>query len=326
MPKEIIFSVFNVVNVNRLDSFLAQLPFSISRSHFQKLIEEGHVLVNGKTTKPSHKVRKGDLITITVPDPCPTTIIPENIPLDIYYEDEHLLVVNKPAGIPVHPGAGCKTGTLVNALVYHCKNLSSVGGVARPGIVHRIDKGTSGLLMVAKTDFVHQHLAQQLKNRTITRKYIALVYGKVAHPSGTIETYFGRHPKDRKRMAVLKEGQTSRIAITHYNVLKIYCNFTLLECRLGTGRTHQIRVHLSYLGHPVVGDTTYGKKRTKYFLDNLPTSVKKTIESLPGYALHAQTLGFIHPVTNQYLEFTAPLPSAFSNLIELIEKENSSAI
>jgi len=281
----------------RLDKFLVEnMPKELSRSFIQKLISGEHVLLNGGPAKSHHKVNREDSILVTIPDAVQSSIEPEKIPLDILYEDEHLLVVNKPAGMVVHPAPGNHSRTLVNALLGHCKNLSGIGGVLKPGIVHRIDKGTSGLLVVAKTDEAHKDLAKQFKSKTINRVYIALVKGVVELDNGIIELPIGRSSRDRKKMAV--NFVQSKDAITRYKVLQRFKGSTLLEVTLGTGRTHQIRVHMSYMGHTLLGDAKYGAK------DNLTRP-----------ALHAKTLGFIHPVTKKYMEFTSELPQDLKELI-----------
>ena len=256
----------------RIDSFIANSVTEITRSAVQKLIENGNVLVNGKIPAKNYKLRKDDRISIRIPDPILPEAVPENIPLEIVYEDRDLLVVNKPKGMVVHPAAGHYSGTLVNALLYHCgESLSGINGVLRPGIVHRIDKDTSGLLIVAKNDFSHRLLAEQIKEHTFTRKYQAVVYGNFKTDEGTVNMPIGRHPTDRKRMTVTEKN--SRNAVTHYKVIDKYNSFTHLELTLETGRTHQIRVHMAHIGHPVAGDSVYGPK--------------KVITSLNGQCLHA---------------------------------------
>ncbi len=325
MSKEIIIHVTPNDSPARLDIFLVQKLPAVSRNYIQHLIDQKKVFLNGKPVKPSHKIGQGNVIQVTLPDPEPLDTEPENIALDVVYEDEQLLVINKPAGMVIHPAGGVSHGTLVNALLYHCKELSGIGGVQRPGIVHRLDKGTSGLIMAAKTDLAHRSLSNQLKERTIERKYLALVYGRVKQNEGFIETLIGRHRIERKKMAVLKEG--GRRAGTFYKVLQRFplnmsfphkreSSFSLIECKLTTGRTHQIRVHLSYLGHPVVGDMTYGKGKTV----GLGKEIKNLIAGLNGFALHAKVLGFHHPVTNKYLEFSVDPPDAFGNLIAYLSK------
>ncbi|WP_018132392.1 RluA family pseudouridine synthase [Effusibacillus pohliae] len=288
----------------RIDRFLAERIGDLSRSQIQGLIENGFVLVHDKQVKSNYKLRAGDEVLVSLPEPEPTEVQPENIPLDIVYEDQDVIVVNKPRGMVVHPAAGHMRGTLVNALLYHCKDLSGINGVLRPGIVHRIDKDTSGLLVAAKNDQAHQSLAEQLKKHTVTRKYIAIVHGVVNHDLGTIDAPIGRHPVHRLKMAVVKSG--GRHAVTHFAVLERFKRYTLLECRLETGRTHQIRVHMEFIGHPLAGDPVYGPKRT---LD------------IDGQALHAQVLGFDHPRTGEYMEFRTNIPDDMARLIEELRKE-----
>lgn len=256
--------------------------------------------IGEKAVKSSYQLSEEEEITVLIPDNKEPDIEPENIPLSILYEDEQLLVVDKPKGMVVHPSAGHYSGTLVNALLYHCKgNLSGINGVLRPGIVHRIDKDTTGALLVCKTDLAHRDLAQQLKEHSITRRYRAIVHGNLKEEEGTIEGAIGRHPTERKKMAInLKNGKP---AVTHYKVLEHYKNYSYIECRLETGRTHQIRVHMSSIGHPLVGDFVYGPKKCPF-------------PNLEGQTLHAMVLGFVHPVTKEYLEFTAPLPQYFEKL------------
>ena len=286
----------------RIDRYLMeQLDSVSSRSAVQKLCEDGNVQLAGQKLSKNYKVRSGDEIAVTIPDPVELDVSPENIPLDIVYEDSHLLVVNKPKGMVVHPAPGNYSGTLVNALLYHCKDeLSGINGVIRPGIVHRIDKDTSGLLIVAKTDTAHIGLAEQIKVHSFKRQYEAVAYGGFQQETGTIDAPIGRHKIDRKKMCVTPEH--SREAITHYTVLERMGPFTHLRLQLETGRTHQIRVHLSYLGHPVAGDPVYGPS--------------KVITELQGQCLHARTIGFVHPITGEYLEFESPLPEYFENFLK----------
>ncbi len=301
--------LFSVTSENvgaRLDAFLSGELESFSRSAISKSIEKGLVLVNGKTVSKSFKLSLDDNIEFSVEAPIEPDILPQDIKLDIVYEDEHLLVVNKPKGMVVHPAVGNYTDTLVNALMYHCKDsLSGINGVLRPGIVHRIDKNTSGLLIVAKNDNAHNHLAQQIKEHSFTREYITVVYGNIKNDTGTIDAPIGRHPIDRKKMCVTDKN--SRVAVTHYEVLERFNEFTLLKCKLETGRTHQIRVHMAYIGHPVAGDDVYGPK--------------KVIKSLNGQCLHAQKIGFIHPVSNEYLEFSSDVPDVFSEFLHKLQKK-----
>jgi 23S rRNA pseudouridine1911/1915/1917 synthase len=287
----------------RVDKWVAE-RIDRSRTLTQDYIDKGLLLVNGKTVKANYKLRPGDRITLEVPEPEEIQVEPENIPLDIVYEDADVIVVNKPRGMVVHPAAGHMTGTLVNALMYHCTDLSEIGGELRPGIVHRIDKDTSGLIMAAKNDRAHQSLSHQLKEHTVTRKYVALVHGVVNHDLGTIDAPIGRHPVQRKEMAVRKDG---RHAVTHFHVLERYDGYTLLECKLETGRTHQIRVHMQFIGHPLVGDPVYGPKRT--------------LPGIDGQALHAQVLGFHHPRTGEYMEFSRPMPEDMQRLVERLRLE-----
>lgn len=285
----------------RLDVVLSLVIEEASRSHLQKLIEIGMVQVNGETgTSKKYKVKDGDVIRVTVPEPARPNIIPEDIPIDIVYEDEDVLVIDKPKGMVVHPAAGNYTGTLVNALLYHCKTLSSINGVIRPGIVHRIDKDTSGLLMIAKNDAAHRGLAEQLAAHRITRAYRAVVYSNFKEDEGTVNAPIGRDPKNRMKMAVT--GLNSREAVTHYKVLRRFGSFTYIEARLETGRTHQIRVHMAHIGHPLLGDAVYGPK-------------KKAL-GVESQMLHAKLLGFHHPKTGGYMEFDSPLPPEFSNVLK----------
>ncbi len=323
----------------RIDKFLSSRFPDFSRSHIQKLVKEDYVLVNQKTVKPNHKVNHNDMIRVSVPELQPPEILPENIPLDILYEDADILVVNKPKGMVVHPAPGHYSGTLVNAVLYHCQgNLSGINGVARPGIVHRIDRDTTGSLVVCKNDQAHQSLAEQLKEHSITRKYHAIVCGNIKEESGSIRAPIGRHPVDRKKMST--KCRNGKPAVTHYTVLRrIPCEkallwnwdlilgsedgnalvegrphssvstdtvcksgYTYIECQLETGRTHQIRVHMSCIGHSILGDMVYGSSRCPF--------------PLTGQTLHAKTLGFVHPGTGQYVEFDAPLPRYFQQLLE----------
>ena len=289
----------------RIDKFLTEKVPELSRSYIQKLIKEKNVKVNSVVIKSNYKVAKGDQIQITIPDLTEPDILPENIPLDILYEDEDVLIVNKPTGMVVHPAAGHYRGTLVNAVMAHCgDSLSGINGVMRPGIVHRIDKDTTGALLVCKNDIAHRDLAEQLKCHSIRRRYRAVVQGNLKEDEGTIEGPIGRHPTDRKKMAI--NHKNGKDAITHYKVLERFGEATYVECRLETGRTHQIRVHMASIGHPLLGDTVYGSSRNPYHLE--------------GQALHAMILGFVHPITGEYLEFEAPLPEYFSKLLEKLRK------
>ena len=287
----------------RIDKYLSEQFPEQSRSYLQKLVKDGQVLVQNTSVKSNYKLRKGDCIAMTIPEPVALDIQEEPIPLDILYEDEDILIINKPKDMVVHPSAGHMSGTLVNGIMYHCKgNLSGINGVLRPGIVHRIDKDTTGVLVVCKNDMAHAHISEQLKVHSITRKYNAIVYHNFTEDEGTVEAPIGRHPTDRKKMAVNEKN--GKRAVTHYRVLeRLKGNrFTFIECQLETGRTHQIRVHMAKIQHPLLGDTTYGPKNQPY--------------KLQGQCLHARVLGFIHPRTGEYMEFEAPLPDYFQKLLE----------
>ncbi|WP_017753653.1 RluA family pseudouridine synthase [Calidifontibacillus oryziterrae] len=287
----------------RIDKVISILNEEWSRSQVQGWIKENLVTVNGNTVKGNYKCKLNDMITISIPEPEPLDVLPEQMDLDIYYEDSDVLVVNKPKGMVVHPAPGHLTGTLVNGLMAHCKDLSGINGVLRPGIVHRIDKDTSGLLMVAKNDVAHESLVDQLVKKTVVRRYKALVHGNIPHDKGTIDAPIGRDKQDRQSMTVTDEN--SKEAVTHFTVLERFDNYTFIECRLETGRTHQIRVHMKYIGFPLVGDPKYGPKKS---LD------------LNGQALHAGIIGFNHPRTNEYLQFEAPLPSEFEQILNKLRK------
>ena len=301
MATEILLS--NVDGV-RLDAFISS-ELDISRSLAAELIDGGKVTVNGKPAKKSNKVMTGNEVSVELPELSEPEALPEDIPLDIVYEDDDLLVVNKPKGMVVHPAPGNPDGTLVNALLYHCKgSLSGINGVMRPGIVHRIDKDTSGLLIVAKNDSAHRSLAEQIKEHSFTREYRAVVYGNLKQDSGTVNAPIGRDPKNRQRMAIVYVN--SKPAVTHYEVLQRFEGFTYIKCRLETGRTHQIRVHMASLGHPIAGDPVYGPK--------------KVITKLQGQCLHAGLIGFIHPKTKEYLEFTSEVPEYFSSYLNSLKE------
>lgn len=287
----------------RLDKACSEIFSDYSRSQIKQLLDGGNITVNGKTEKAKYKVKSGDVIRLEEPETKTLELRPENIPLDIVYEDDDVIVINKPQGMVVHPAPGHDEHTLVNALLYHCP-LSTINGTFRPGIVHRIDKDTSGLLMVAKNDKAHRSLAKQLKDKTNIREYVALVHGRIAEDEGTINAPIGRSLKDRKKQAVVKDG---RNAVTHFEVLKRYRDYTLVKCILETGRTHQIRVHMKYIGHPLVGDPLYGPKKT----------IKGN-----GQFLHAGKLGFVHPTTGKLLIFEAPLPKVFQECLEKLDKTN----
>ncbi len=297
----------------RIDTVVAERE-KISRSAAARLVESKMVLVNSSDVAKNYKIRATDIIEVFHPDVEECEVIPQDIPLNIVYEDEDIIVVNKESGMVVHPAAGNPDGTLVNALLYHCgDSLSGVGGVARPGIVHRIDKDTSGLLVVAKNDFSHVALSDQLKDHSIFRIYHAIVVGNLRELSGTVNEPIGRHPVDRKKMAVIKnDAYTSREAITHYRVLKRFNGFDYVECRLETGRTHQIRVHMAYLGHPLLGDEVYGGNKTRF-----QTLHKSCID---GQCLHAKELHLTHPRRDERMTFTSDLPENFERVLELLEK------
>ncbi|MCU6761238.1 Ribosomal large subunit pseudouridine synthase D [uncultured Roseburia sp.] len=286
----------------RLDKFLSVLYEGQSRTFFQKLIKDGNVMINDQTvTKNSFKVSGDDIISVTVPEVQSLDILPENIPLDILYEDADILVVNKAKGMVVHPSAGHYTGTLVNAVMYHCQNsLSGINGVIRPGIVHRIDKDTTGSLIICKNDTAHTEIAKQIKEHTVIRKYRGIVLGNVKEDTGKIEGLIGRHPVHRKKMAVVETNGKS--AVTHYKVIERFQKYTYMEFQLETGRTHQIRVHMASICHPLLGDTVYGPE-------------KQPVKGLEGQTLHAMTIGFIHPSSREYIEIEAPLPAYFKELL-----------
>ncbi len=291
--------IFDDGESRRLDVFLAE-KIDITRSYAATIIEDGNVLVNGKKSTKNTKLKIGNVIDVTIPDPQEYTVEPENIPLDIIYEDDNLLVVNKPKDMVVHPATGNYSGTLVNAVMYHCgDSLSGINGVMRPGILHRIDKNTSGLLLVAKNDNAHLSLAEQIKEHSLTREYEAVIYGNLKNDSGTVNAPIARHPVKRKQMAIVEGGKE---AVTHYTVLERFGDFTHVKLRLETGRTHQIRVHMAFLGHPVAGDDVYGPH--------------KVITKLGGQCLHARKIGFVHPITQEYMEFTSDLPEYFTKFLK----------
>ncbi|HAR6415199.1 TPA: RluA family pseudouridine synthase [Staphylococcus pseudintermedius] len=300
--------IFNIEDathhLQRIDKILPEFNSEWSRSQLQEWIKEGLIEVNGKAVKSNYKLKLGDRIEITEKEVVEADIQAENLNLDIYYEDDDVAIVYKPKGMVVHPSPGHYTGTLVNGLMYQIKNLSGINSEIRPGIVHRIDKDTSGLLMVAKNDVAHRSLVEQLMAKTVKRKYIALVHGHIPHEFGTIDAPIGRNKNDRQSMAVVDDGKE---AVTHFNVIETFKNYTLVECELETGRTHQIRVHMKYIGYPLVGDPKYGPK--------------KTLE-IGGQALHAGLIGFEHPKTGEYIERFAPLPTEFEAVIEQVRKED----
>ncbi len=290
----------------RLDKFVSEKTEDISRSYAATLSKNGAITSNNKPLDKNYKIKGGEVIEIELPEPLIQEVVAEDIPLDVVYEDDNLLVINKPQGMVVHPAPGNYSGTLVNALLYHCKDsLSAINGVIRPGIVHRIDKETSGLLVVAKDNQSHIALSEQIKEKKALRSYWALVNGKVKE-DGRVDAPIARHPKDRKKMAIVSGG---REAVTHYRVLEQFSQYTLLECNLETGRTHQIRVHMAHIGHSIVGDKTYGIKKEKFNLD--------------GQLLHAKTLGFDHPVTRETMEFTSEIPEYFENVLNVLRKKDN---
>ena len=288
----------------RLDAFLASSLDGLTRSQATRLIESGEVAVNGRAVSKSYKLAGGEDIAVTLPEPEPVEAVPQDIPLDVVYEDADVIVVNKPSGMVVHPAPGHPDGTLVNALLYHCAGtLSGIGGALRPGIVHRIDRDTSGLIIVAKNDAAHQYLSAQLADHTLARTYECIVVGKLREDRGTVDAPIARHPADRKRMAVVAGG---REAVTHWEVIARYPGYTHVRCRLETGRTHQIRVHMAYIGHPILGDTVYG--------------AKKEVPGLTGQCLHAVGLRFLHPRTHEVVELSCPLPDEFTRMLQKIRK------
>ena len=288
----------------RLDAFLASSLDGLTRSQATRLIESGEVAVDGRAVSKSYKLAGGEDIAVTLPEPEPVEAVPQDIPLDVVYEDADVIVVNKPSGMVVHPAPGHPDGTLVNALLYHCAGtLSGVGGALRPGIVHRIDRDTSGLIIAAKNDAAHQYLSAQLADHTLARTYECIVVGKLREDRGTVDAPIARHPTDRKRMAVVAGG---REAVTHWEVIARYPGYTHVRCRLETGRTHQIRVHMAYIGHPILGDTVYG--------------AKKEVPGLTGQCLHAVGLRFLHPRTHEVVELSCPLPDEFTRMLQKIRK------
>ncbi|MGK7939398.1 MAG: RluA family pseudouridine synthase [Crocosphaera sp.] len=302
---------------DRLDRWLSNHLTDLSRSHLQKLIEQGNITLNNKIcTNKKIKVKIGDRLQINLPDPKPLELEPEPIPLDILYEDEQLIIINKPAGLVVHPAPGHETGTLVHALLYHCSNLAGIGGVQRPGIVHRLDKDTTGAIVVAKTDYAHQNLQEQIKNKTAKREYLGIVYGVLSNKEdenksnqGIINLPIGRHPVDRKKMASVPVEKRGREAVTHWEIIERLGNYSLVKFTLETGRTHQIRVHSSHRGNPILGDPLYSANR----------SLKM---KLSGQALHAYKLTLTHPITSEKIEAIAPLPDEFTRLLNYLRKKN----
>lgn len=303
--EEIIYNIDTCDKGTRIDKFLSEKFEGKSRSYIQGLIEEESILVNNKKVKSNYKLKENDEIKVFMKEPKELEVEAENIPIDIIYEDSDVIVVNKAKGMVVHPAPGNYNGTLVNALLYHCTDLSSINGVIRPGIVHRIDKDTTGILVIAKNDEAHNKLSDQLKEHSMKREYYALVEGRIKANSGTIDKPLARSKKDRLKIAIVEDGKR---AVTHYEVIERFKNTTLVKCVLETGRTHQIRVHMSSIGYPLVGDPVYGFKKGKFKCE--------------GQMLHAKTLGFIHPRTNEYVEFTSELPENFKALIENLRKDN----
>lgn len=292
------------ISGDRIDKFLSEQCEELSRSFLQKLLKAGEIFVNGKPVKASYRVLDGDSILFEVPEATELEILPEDIPLDIVYEDHDVILVNKPKGMVVHPAAGHYTHTLVNALMYHCReDLSGINGVLRPGIVHRIDMDTTGILIACKNDLAHNSIAAQLKEHSITRRYEAIVHGVLKDEEGTVDAPIGRNPQDRKKMCI--NHQNGKQAVTHYRVLKRFHDFTHIECRLETGRTHQIRVHMASIGHPLLGDAVYGPSKCPY--------------KLQGQTLHAGVLGFVHPRSGEYMEFRAPRPEYFERLLKILQ-------
>jgi len=302
----------------RLDTFLSEQHLPLTRSHIKKLIAAQSVTVNKHTEKAAFRLKQGDRVDLCVPEPAEARVEPENIPLDVLFEDESIILVNKPAGMVVHPAAGNYSGTLVNALLFHCSFIQGVGGVLRPGIVHRLDKGTSGVLVVAKNDLAHQSLSHQFKNHSVRKIYTALVHGQMEEDEGSIEVKIGRHSYDRKKMSThTKKG---RCAVTHWKVIRRFAGFSLLEVSIHTGRTHQIRVHLSSAHHPIMGDSVYGPKKG---LSHIKSDIlRKQCAALQRPFLHATLLGFEHPATHRYQEFVAPLPQPLTQLVTLLETES----
>ncbi len=302
--KEFTYKIELGEDEERIDKWISAALDSLSRSYIQKLIKEEHVLVNDRPQKASYHIKAGDEIRFYIPDAAQPSIPAENIPLSILYEDDDILIIDKPKGMVVHPAPGHYSGTLVNAVMFHCReNLSGINGILRPGIVHRIDKDTTGSLIVCKNDAAHQHIASQLKAHSITRKYRAIVHGRFGVEEGCIDAPIGRDEKDRKKMAVNEKN--GKPAVTHYKVLQNFREYSYIECQLETGRTHQIRVHMTSIGHPLLGDMVYGCRKSGF--------------SLEGQTLHAMTIGFLHPSTGSYLEVTAPLPAYFQHLLEILK-------
>ena len=322
MPHEFDILVPPGKKKERLDVFLTNHVENATRTKVQRAIKDGQILVNGRTARSSHQVAPGETIHITLPQPAPQKAVPENIPLEIIYEDDYLLVVNKRAGMVTHPAYGNYSGTLVNALLFHCNNFSTLNEAMRPGIVHRLDKDTSGLLVVAKTDHVHAQLAKQFARRTISREYWAIVWRQFTQQSGVIETHLGRSKSDRKKMAVVKEGKK---AITEYLVIRRFLYLSLIRLNLHTGRTHQIRVHLAHINHPVFGDTTYNGRRIACGpgTSRQKAQVQHLLKLMPHKALHAKTIGFVHPETNEIMKFDSNLPADMASVLEFLSSQQA---
>lgn len=301
--EKLLFTVEEQYEDERVDKYLSMFVDDFSRSYLQKLIESGSITVNGKQIKPSLKLKSDDLVEVIVPDSIVPDIEPENIPLDIVYEDDDVLVVNKPKNMVVHPSNGHFSGTLVNALMYYCKdNLSGINGVLRPGIVHRIDQNTTGSVIICKNDIAHKSIAEQLKEHSVDRRYHAIVHGVIQEEEGTIHTLIGRNPSDRMKMAVVNSN--GKDAVTHFRVLKRFKDYTYVECKLETGRTHQIRVHMAHINHPILGDNVYSNRKSEFKLE--------------GQCLHAKILCFKHPVTGEIINTDAPLPEYFEYLLSIL--------
>ena len=303
---EVVFEITPEMEGERIDKCISNYVETLSRSYIQKIIKEGKAYINDAPVKSNYKVRVDDKVQFTIPDCEEPDIPPQDIPLDIIYEDKDVLIVNKPKNMVVHPAPGHYEGTLVNAIMYYCHNdLSGINGVLRPGIVHRIDKDTTGSLIICKNDEAHRKIAEQLKEHSITRKYRAIVYGRISNDEGVVDAPIGRHPTDRKKMAI--NERNGKPAITHYKVLERFEKYTYIECQLETGRTHQIRVHMTSIGHTLLGDEVYGNAKCPFKLE--------------GQTLHAMTIGFIHPSTNQYVEYEAPLPEYFERLLQILRSK-----